>query len=144
MRMRRLLLALVLALPVFAEAKIDDLAFMAGHWTGEGIDEVWLAPQSGLMTGMNRTVKNSRASFEFFRIAATKEGIIYFTQPNGQPATPFTLTESSKGRAVFSNPEHDFPKRIIYFMRDARLCARIEGDGGEGEEWCWSKVATAP
>lgn len=139
--MRRLLFTLILTLPLFADAKIDDLAFMSGHWSGDGIDEVWLAPNANLMTGMNRTVKNGRASFEFFRIAATDEGIIYFTQPGGRPALPFKLTESTKNRVVFSNPEHDFPKRILYFLRDAKLCARIEGDNGEGEEWCWTKVS---
>ena len=40
---------------------------------------------------------------------------------------------------MFANPEHDFPKRIIYWMKDAKLCARVEGDGGQGEEWCWAR-----
>ena len=140
--MRRLLLALLFTLPIFAaDAKIDDLSFMAGHWSGDGIDEVWLAPQANMMTGMNRTIVKGRASFEFFRIAVTKEGgISYFTQPGGRPALEFKLTELSANRVRFSNPEHDFPKHILYFKRDAQLCARIEGDDGKGQEWCWTRV----
>ncbi len=140
--MRRLLLTLLLALPLSAEPKIEDLAFMSGHWAADGVEEVWLAPTADLMTGMNRTVNRSgRASFEFFRIAQTSEGIIYFTQPGGRPALPFKLTELTPNRAVFSNPEHDFPKRILYFLRDAKLCARIDGgEGTKGQEWCWAKV----
>ena len=141
-RMRRLLLLLFIAAPLFAfDAKLDDLSFMAGHWSGDGIEEVWLAPKNGLMTGMNRTISSKgRASFEFFRIAETPDGIVYLTQPGGRPATPFKLIALENQRATFANPEHDFPKRIIYFKKDAQLCARIEGDDGKGEEWCWSRV----
>jgi hypothetical protein len=138
--MRKLLLFVFCALPLAADPTIEDLRFMTGHWAGGGIEEVWLAPEANLMTGMNRTVKNGRASFEFFRIAVTPDGIIYFTQPGGRPATPFKLTALSGNRAVFSKPDHDFPKHIIYFLRDAKLCARVEDEKGEGEEWCWSRV----
>lgn len=144
LRMRRLFCLLLLALPLFADPKIEDLSFMAGHWSADGVEEVWLAPKSGLMTGMNRSIgKGGRASFEFLRIAVTPEGITYFAQPGGKAATPFRLVEVKDDRAVFANPEHDFPKRIIYFKRDAQLCARVEGDDGKGPEWCWSRVANA-
>jgi Domain of unknown function (DUF6265) len=138
--MRRLLLLSFFTLPLLAQPAIDDLRFMAGHWAADGVEEVWLAPEANLMTGMNRTIRNGRASFEFFRIAVTPDGIIYFTQPGGRPAVPFKLIEVATNRAVFAKPDHDFPKRIIYFLRDAKLCARVEDEKGEGEEWCWAKV----
>jgi hypothetical protein len=139
--MRRLALLVFAALPLFADAKLEDLSFMAGHWSGGGIEEVWLAPKNGLMTGMNRTIHNGRASFEFFRIAETKDGIVYLTQPGGRPATAFKLISLEGERATFANPEHDFPKRILYFRKDAQLCARIEGDEpNDAQEWCWSRV----
>lgn len=141
--MKRLALVLLLALPIFAaDAKIDDLSFMAGHWAGDGIDEVWLAPQANMMVGMNRTIVKGRASFEFFRIIVKPDGgISYMTQPGGRPAVEFKLTELGDQRVVFSNPEHDFPKRIIYDLRDGELCARIEGEKPtDGQEWCWSRL----
>lgn len=142
--MRKLILVLAFALttPLFAEPKLADLSWMAGHWTGskDGLqmEEIWLAPRGGVMLGMHRDAKGAKASFEFLRIVETPDGIVYLAQPGGKPATPFPLAESSKGRAVFANPQHDFPKRIIYWLHDEQLCARVEGDGEMAEEWCWS------
>jgi hypothetical protein len=144
--MKRLLLLLLLSLPLAAQTpKLDSLAWLTGQWTltdgGELSEEVWLAPAGGIMLGLHRDAKGDRANFEFLRIEVTKDGIVFFAQPSGRPPTPFKLVESTKNRAVFANPQHDFPKRIIYFLKDAQLCARVEGDeGGEqAMEWCWNR-----
>lgn len=138
-----LALALALALPLFGETKLADLAWMTGHWAatidGVEMEEVWLAPRGGLLVGVHRDISKKRTSFEFQRIAETKDGIVYLAQPSGQPPTPFRLTELDGNRAVFANPEHDFPKRIIYWLQDGQLCARVEGDGESAEQWCWAK-----
>ena len=143
MRRWMLFLSLTVALPLFAETKLDDLTWMSGHWAatidGVEMDEVWLAPRGGLLVGMHRDISKKRTSFEFQRIAETKDGIVYLAQPSGQPPTPFRLAESSANRVVFANPEHDFPKRIIYWLKDGQLCARVEGDGESAEQWCWAK-----
>lgn len=142
--MRRLLLLVLLTLPLFAaEPVVDDLGWIAGHWAmkqGElEVEEVWLAPKGNLMMGMSRTVKGGQwVSFEFIRIAKTDDGVAYIAQPRGRAPVAFKLVESKAGRAVFANPEHDFPKRIIYEMRGDQLCARVD-DGKDGEEWCWSR-----
>jgi len=72
------------------------------------------------------------AEFEFLRIEQRDDGIYYVAQPNGQcPATDFKLTRATGQQAVFENPAHDFPKRIIYKkLGDDSLTATI--DGGEG------------
>ena len=138
--MNSLLLLLLLAA---AHPTIDDLAWMSGHWTstkdGMVMEEIWTAPRGGMMLGLHRDAKGAKASFEFIRIASTNDGIVYFAQPGGRPPTPFTLIESGRKRAVFANPQHDFPKRIVYWLEGAKLCARVEGDGGNAEQWCWSK-----
>lgn len=150
--MRRLIvfsaLLALLAVPASAaEPKVEDLRWIAGHWAatigGVEMEEVWLAPSGGLMTGMHRDVRGGRAvSFEFLRIAMTKDGVAYLAQPGGKPATAFKLVESGPAKAVFANAAHDFPTRILYWKKDAQLCAAIEGkmDGKDvHEEWCWSK-----
>lgn len=147
--MRRLILLLAFfALPAFAaEPKVDDLKWMSGHWAatinGVEMEELWLPPSGNLMLGVHRDVKGGRAvGFEFVRIAMTKDGVAYLAQPGGKPATAFKLVESSPAKAVFENPTHDFPTRVVYWMKDAQLCAAIEGkmDGKDArEEWCWSK-----
>ena len=139
-----LLLSLLVALPLHAETKIADLAWMTGHWAatigGVAMEEQWSDPRGGLLLGTHRDVSSKRTSFEFMRIADPKDGMVYLAQPGGQPPTPFRLIESAEQRVVFANPDHDFPKRIIYWMKDAKLSARVEGDDGAGEEWCWSRV----
>lgn len=139
--MKRLALLLLLALPLFAaDPAVNDLAWMSGHWAEGDVEELWLAPKGDLMLGMSRTVRaNGRTAFEFIRIAKTADGIAYIAQPGGRPPTSFNLVESKPGRVVFANPEHDFPKRIVYELRGEKLCTRTD-DGTDGEEWCWSRV----
>jgi hypothetical protein len=48
-------------------------------------------------------------------------------QNNGQ-AVSFKITSAKAHEFVAENPEHDFPQRIIYMLKDAtHLYARIEG-----------------
>jgi hypothetical protein len=147
---RRFAFAVVLLATFVARAGeqtlIEDLAWMSGRWAGtiDGVqmEEQWTEPRAGLLIGLHRDVKkDGRASFEFMRIAETDRGLVLFAQPGGRAATEFALAESGLTRAVFANPSHDFPKRIVYWREGARLCARVEGDGEEGEEWCWDRVA---
>ena len=50
----------------------------------------------------------------YLRIVERDGGLVYIAQPGGNPPTEFVLTELDKKRAVFVNPRHDFPQRIIY------------------------------
>ncbi len=44
-----------------------------------------------------------------------REGsLVYIAQPGGNAPTEFVLTELTATRAVFENPRHDYPKRIVY------------------------------
>ena len=139
-------------LPLFAllagPPAVDSLAWMAGTWQGrdaEGteMEEVWLAPKGGTLLGLHRDVAGGRTvSFEFLRISAQPDGIVYWASPQGRPATAFKLAEAGARRAVFANPAHDFPKRILYWLDDAgALHARIEGDGPAGAmERTWRRA----
>src|SRR5262245_38795369 len=50
-----------------APAKITDMAWYAGRWTGTGFggenEETWMPPNGGMMLGMYRLVQNGRPSF---------------------------------------------------------------------------------
>jgi len=145
-RNRVLLFVALLALPIMAgEPSIDDLAWMAGAWRSDAggmtSEEVWTTPAGGMLLGLHRDVTKKRAAFEFLRIAETDDGIVYYGSPGGRPPTPFRLTESKPMHAIFENPEHDFPKRILYWRDADRLCARVDaGAETEGEEWCWERL----
>jgi len=125
-------------------ARIEELGWLEGRWEGDSdgmsMEEQWTSLKGGALLGLHRDVKGDRmVSFEFLRIQATAEGVVYFASPRSRPPVPFALVESSERRAVFENKQHDFPQRIIYWRDGERLCARVEGKGGEGEEWCWTK-----
>lgn len=127
---------------------LESLSWLSGTWQGRDargleMEETWLPPKGGTMLGLHRDVAGGRTvSFEFMRIAAETDGIVYWASPGGRPATAFTLAEGGGRRAVFANPAHDFPQRILYWIDEkGALHARVEGDGPEGAmEWTWTRA----
>lgn len=108
-------------LPAPAKATIGDLSWLAGAWvgsrsSGSSIEERWSPPLGGAMLAVSRTVNTSgkMVAFEFLRIVERDGGLVYAAQPGGAKATEFVCTELSAKRAVFENPRHDYPKRIVY------------------------------
>ncbi|MGH7493203.1 MAG: DUF6265 family protein [bacterium] len=132
-------LILLVLISGFANAQerdpaVEDFAWLAGCWqrSGKGheVVEQWMKPAGDLMLGMSRTVANGKArEFEFLQIRRKEEGgIFYVAIPSGQQETWFKLVKHGTHEAVFENPDHDFPQRIIYRLeKDGSLAARIEG-----------------
>lgn len=120
-----------IALPAPAEATINDIAWLAGAWVGArgaaSIEERWSPPLGGAMLGVSRTVRRERmVAFEFLRIVERDGGLVYIAQPGGTPPTEFVLTALEATRAVFENPRHDSPQRIVYELSpEGRLSASI-------------------
>lgn len=113
---------------------VNDLSWLTGHWQlkkGERItDEVWLSPAANMMFAVSRTVKGEKPiEHEFITLEQDSVGDIYYrARPSGQTGASFRLVELKDHRAVFENPQHDFPQRIIYRrISDDSLIARIEG-----------------
>ena len=141
-------LALALtAPPAPASDPLAALSWMAGQWSGEedGVvsEERWMEPAGGMMLAVHRDVAHGRAvDFEFLRIESTPGGIVCLASPRGKAPTPFQMIESSKERVVFENPEHEYPRRILYWLADGKMHARIEGTPGgkaKSEEWVWKR-----
>ena len=108
-----------IALPAPAVATIADMAWLADAWVGmrdsASIEERWTPPLGGTMLGVSRTVMGgSLVGFEYLRIVERDGGLVYVAQAGGSPPTEFMLTELGAARAVFENPRHDFPHRIMY------------------------------
>ncbi len=109
-------------MPTPAKATIADVAWISGAWVGTrgtggaiAFEERWSPPKGGAMLATSRTVSRERmTAFEFLRIVEREGGLVYVAQPNGAPPTEFVLSELSGKRAVFDNPRHDYPKRIVY------------------------------
>ena len=108
-------------MPTPAKATIGDIGWLSGAWvgtrsSGSSIEERWTPPLGGAMLAVARTVNTSgkMVAFEYLRIVEREDGLVYVAQPAGKTATEFVLTELTTTRAVFDNPRHDYPKRIVY------------------------------
>ena len=120
-----------IALPGPATATIADMAWLADAWTGmkrtSSIEERWSPPKGGAMLGVSRTVRADKMrAFEYLRIVERDGGLVYVAQPGGRTATEYVLTELKNQRAVFVNPRHDYPQRIVYELsNEGALTASI-------------------
>lgn len=114
-----------IAMPAPAKAVIGDLSWLAGAWVGTRAsgstnEERWSPAAGGAMLAVSRSVNTSGKmfAFEYLRIVEKDGGLVYIAQPGGAKGTEFVLTELVTGngtqRAVFENPRHDYPKRIVY------------------------------
>ena len=135
------------ALPVDATdtTAIESLAWLAGHWTraanGVSNEELWLPADAGIMLGLSRSVSaDATLSYEQLRIEERADGVYYIATPAGLEPTEFRLVESDVRRAVFQNPQHDFPQRIFYRRDGNTLHAAIDGKRNgrpAAANWVW-------
>ena len=116
---------------------ITELSWMSGDWQSASggraeVEEHWTTPGGATMLGMSRTIAGEKTvEFEYLRIEQRSDGIFYVAYPKAQcPGTDFKLTSANSTEAIFENPQHDFPKRIIYRKTDDGLTASIDGGAG--------------
>lgn len=112
---------------------IEQLGWISGSWEMLTPDarreEHWTDPGGGILLGVGRVVTKRKTFFEFLRIEARADGVYYVAQEQGKsPGVDFKLARCEGPEAVFENPAHDFPQRLIYRKNpDGSLFARIEG-----------------
>ena len=129
-----LLLLTAYCSPLTAQS-LSDFAWLTGSRSVKEsvlIEERWMEPASNLILGVSRTLRGDKVvEFEFLRIEARADGIYYVAQPGGRPPTDFKLTKWDGTEAIFENPQHDFPKRILYRKQpDNVVVVRIDGGAG--------------
>jgi hypothetical protein len=137
--------------PLQEAPTIHDLGFLVGCWEGElgssgrRVRETWsaLGGQMMLVTGQ-MFGQGSTTFFEFARVEARGWEVVYVPYPSGRESVPFRLIETGEGRAVFENPGHDFPQRIVYRLDDGgRLVATASG-GERSQEFSMAPVSCRP
>ena len=96
------------------------------------VEERWTTPRGGLLLGTSRTSRNdSIVEFEQIRIETRRDGIFYVASPSRQATTEFKASLVLDSAVAFENPEHDFPKKIMYRKAGAdSIVASIEGPRG--------------
>ena len=133
-----------------AKAKVDDLAWLAGTWRSEDdhglFEEHWLPPASGGMAGVFRAVTGGKHSlYEVLAIETGADGTpVMLLRHFGAGLEPWKseaaaktpawpLAESGKGKAVFTNPEAEFPRTISYEMdgKDAVTVRLVPAPGAK-------------
>ena len=123
------------------DARLSHLAWLAGSWQGEirgagktvSYEAYYSTPAGGVILSINKAFQSdgnlSWIELERFEV---RDGHLQVTPyPDGMPSVPFRLVELDlEGRrAVFANPEHDYPTRITYHrVEDGRLIVTVEGD----------------
>ena len=133
-----LLLAALAAFQAAPAPAEPDLDWLAGYWLscedGVEVSETWSNRRGGIMLGSSITIGDDAFGWEQARIEASEEGLTFHAQPRNQPAAAFRLVRSGPTEAVFENPAHDFPQRVIYRREGDRLTGRIEGTSGGREQ----------
>ena len=110
------------------QARLTSVAWIAGHWKGDdGTEELWMEPAGGTMLGTARVVQGAdTVFFEYLRLVERPDGtVVYVASPKGTGTTDFALVEADEHRAVFENPAHDFPQRIVYALEGDQLTTRV-------------------
>lgn len=146
------LIALIPAIAVIATAASSDekssdlsprdrlktLDWLEGSWKGAHERGTWEAcytsAEAGVILSANKEVKFGRVvMIEFERFDVMDDDVVVVPYPFGKPSVPFKLVnhDPKSKRAEFTNPEHDFPKRIVY-ERTSKKTLEILVEGAQG------------
>jgi hypothetical protein len=117
--------------------------WVLGEWTATPgkvvIHEQWHRVSDDTFEGESVTrslTDDELVNYESLRLVAMSDGVFYIAKvtDNDLPV-PFRLTQCSEALAVFENPLHDAPQRLIYRLLKGsdsgapELEVRLEGDG---------------
>ena len=128
------------AKPAAAAAKpsVADLGFLSGVWQGSDGGSAWeswySSPEGGQIVGASKELHDGRVVTSDFEHFYEREGQLRRTPfPFGKKSVEFTLAahDAAARKAVFENPEHDFPSRFTYQRTDdTHLRIVLEGQPG--------------
>ena len=122
---------------------LQAIDWVLGEWTaspnGVVIREHWHRVSDDTFEGESvaKSLSNDEVvNYETLRLVAMSDGVFYIVKvTDNELPIPFRLVHCSEGFAVFENPQHDAPRRLIYKLLEeadpdaADLEIRLEGDG---------------
>lgn len=122
-----------------APGGVDRLSWLAGNWqTGEVAGarrtESWSRLSSDVYQGRGARIDKEGGDvlFEESLLLAKQGGDIFYTAkvPGNALPVSFRLVEQQGAYAVFENPSHDFPTRLVYQRTDP-CTLTVEVAGGD-------------
>jgi hypothetical protein len=116
------------------EADITSFAWLEGKWVGKydtvPIFEQWKPPDGNIMRGRGGVLSGKDTVFsERINIEQRGHDLYYIAivGHNREPAE-FKFTGYKEDTAVFENPAHDFPQRVLYYKNsDGTVYACVDG-----------------
>ena len=116
--------------------------WVLGEWTASPstvvIHEQWHRVSDETFEGESITkslTDDEVVNYETLRLVAMSDAVFYIAKVTHiDLPVPFRLTQCSEGIAVFENPNHDAPRRLIYKFSEGstpgatELEVRLEGD----------------
>lgn len=116
---------------------IADLEWLIGTRSSQQdqmlIYESWSKTSDELLTGKSYYTENGDTMLlETIEIKQIDGELFYcpaVSNQNEGKAIEFKLTSKKPNELIFENPEHDFPKKIVYIKDGNNINAWIEGDG---------------
>lgn len=134
---------------VIAKATLADLAWMEGHWRGEGsggstTEESWHAKTGESMLGSFRMVGADGAArfYEILLVLETPKGLemrirhfdrLFVALEEKDTPMVFRLAELARNRAVFEALIGGVRERIVYSREKDELVIRVEKPGKTNE-----------
>jgi len=121
------------------EAEVNDLKWMNGNWVtkknNQKISERWQQVSSQSLNGTQYTIEDKDTVAIQAMEVSKKAGRVYYTLTKGPNAKPieYKLTKMEDDKAVFKNPELDFPSEIVYYKDQDHLVSQAKGQRN-GEE----------
>ncbi|EAP87487.1 hypothetical protein CA2559_01990 [Croceibacter atlanticus HTCC2559] len=108
---------------------------MEGEWkvSDKEVYETWKPSDANILIGEAYTVKEngSKKIAERLAIRKVKKDIVYSAMvpnQNAGKAIDFVLNQIDENTYSFENPNHDFPKKIIYKkVSDSELFVVVQG-----------------
>ncbi len=108
------------------------LDFMLGTWFIQELNtyETWQKEGEGYKGKAYFLSGDEEKLFETFRVAQEDSVWYYIAEIPGQGVTHFALVETKENKVVFSNPEHDMPSTITYWLEGSVRKVKLEGTEG--------------
>ena len=116
---------------------INELDWLIGtrstEQNGQIIYESWVKTNDQLLSGKSFFVENNDTNIlETIEIKIIDNETFYcpaVSNQNEGKAIEFKLTSDNPNKLIFENPDHDFPKKIVYIKEGNNINAWIEGNG---------------